>query len=113
MPLDVRGAYRAGFILRHPYRSALGADHFARIVLHMGVFVLFYDDAKLSIRAEGEVNRFGVGREPVRADLDDRTIAAALVAVRVAGVGIGDCSHAATKLKHEAAGIVRRSLTNE
>ena len=68
-PFDMRGAYRP-FVYPAADCPPFGADHFGRVVLHVGVLVLLYDDAVLAVGAERQVNRFRIVCETVRGKLD-------------------------------------------
>ena len=77
MALNVRRAYREEVVYA-AYRPALRADHFRRLVSHVGVPEILDDDASASKGAERKVDGFGVACEAIDRDLNDRLIAARL-----------------------------------
>ena len=102
---DVAGAYRPLLALAYPaYAVALGPDHFGRGVDHRGVAVLLDDRAVLGVGAESQVNRLGVGGKAIGRDLDDRSVAARLVGVRIAeSWALGNTSRPATSIMNRRA----------
>ncbi len=76
-PLHVARAYRplTTFVYTADSRS-LRSDHFRWRVDHRRVAILFDYHAELCVRSKGKVHGFRVGRESVRADLDDRLVLA-------------------------------------
>ncbi len=112
-PLDVARVYRLFLVVPYPLDAgSLRTNHFGRRVVHVGVLVFLDDRAVFDVGAKGQIDRFGVGRESVRADLDDGSIAAELVGV-VVGLKWFWEDQPARYVHHKTSGVVGRSLADQ